>query len=79
MGIHYGTFPLGDEAQDAPPAELAAAGSAAGLATSEFVALQHGGMWRTAGGRDFNSPKVLPVAKAQPAAAKVGGRRPVEA
>lgn len=61
VGIHFGTFPLGDEAQDAPPADLASAVAAAGLPANEFVALQHGAMLRTARGKDLNSPPLLPV------------------
>ena len=36
--------------------------AAAGLAKEEFVTLQHGAMLQTEGGKDLNSPPLLPVA-----------------
>lgn len=61
IGIHFATYPLGDEAADAPAADLAAALAAAGVPAAEFLSLQHGALLQTAGGRDRNAPPLLPV------------------
>ncbi len=42
IGMHWGTFPLTDEGFDEPPRELARALATAGLAPSEFLALNSG-------------------------------------
>jgi L-ascorbate metabolism protein UlaG (beta-lactamase superfamily) len=42
LAIHWGTFALSDEGPDDPPRALAAARGAAGLAESDFVALENG-------------------------------------
>jgi L-ascorbate metabolism protein UlaG (beta-lactamase superfamily) len=46
IAIHWGTFELSDESLDAPPAALAAAVKAAGLAADRFTVLKHGEMQR---------------------------------
>jgi N-acyl-phosphatidylethanolamine-hydrolysing phospholipase D len=62
IGIHFGTFPLGDESADAPADDLAAARKAADMPAEEFVTMQHGGMLQTADGSDdANAPPLLPV------------------
>lgn len=61
IGIHFATYPLGDEAADAPPADLATALAAAGLPAAEFKTLQHGALLQTARGTDNNEPPLLPV------------------
>ncbi len=45
VAIHWGCFQLTDEPLDEPPARLAAARAAAGLADSDFLALPVGGSW----------------------------------
>jgi L-ascorbate metabolism protein UlaG (beta-lactamase superfamily) len=42
IGMHWGTFPLTDEARDEPPAALAAALAQAGVPAAEFRVLQPG-------------------------------------
>jgi len=42
VGVHWGTFELTDESLDEPPAKLAAARSAAGLAPERFFLMAHG-------------------------------------
>jgi L-ascorbate metabolism protein UlaG (beta-lactamase superfamily) len=42
VGMHFGTFQLTDEPIDAPPAVMAAARAAAGLADTAFVTLGFG-------------------------------------
>lgn len=49
IGIHWGTFPLTDEALDQPPRDLAAAREAAGVAEADFPVLPVGGTWWPAG------------------------------
>lgn len=63
IGIHFGTYPLGDEAADAPADDLAAARKAAGMPAEEFVTMQHGAMLQTANGSDQNAPPLLPVSQ----------------
>jgi L-ascorbate metabolism protein UlaG (beta-lactamase superfamily) len=45
LGHHFGTFPLADEAFDAPPRALAEARKAAGLAADRFRTMQPGEVW----------------------------------
>ena len=45
LGIHWGTFRLTDEAYDAPPRDLAAAGEATGLPKAVFRTLSNGQAW----------------------------------
>ena len=61
IGIHFGTYPLGDESADAPADDLAAARTAAGMPPEEFVTMQHGALLQTANGSDKNAPPLLPV------------------
>lgn len=63
IGIHFGTYPLGDESADAPADDLAAARKAAGMHAEEFVTLQHGAMLQTADGSDKNAPPLLPASQ----------------
>lgn len=42
VGVHWGTFTLGDEPLDEPPSKLAAARTAAGIAESAFFTLKIG-------------------------------------
>jgi L-ascorbate metabolism protein UlaG (beta-lactamase superfamily) len=46
LAHHFGTFPLTDEAIDAPPLALAEALGAAGIAPERFRALQPGQVWQ---------------------------------
>ena len=46
LAHHYGTFPLSDEAIDAPPGALADATAAAGITADEFRALRPGQVWQ---------------------------------
>ena len=64
IGIHCATFCLTDEAMDEPAKLLVQEAAAAKLAPEEFVQLQHGAILRTAGGKDLNSPPLLPPASA---------------
>lgn len=61
IGIHFATYPLGDEAADAPAADLAEALPAEGVPAAEFSALQHGALLQTSGGKDQNMPPLLPT------------------
>lgn len=45
LGIHFGTFPLSDEAQFAPPRDLAQARALHGLADADFRAPAPGEVW----------------------------------
>jgi L-ascorbate metabolism protein UlaG (beta-lactamase superfamily) len=45
VGHHFGTFPLTDEAIDAPPLALAAARAKAGLAAERFRTMKPGEVW----------------------------------
>ena len=45
LGIHWGTFPLTDEALDQPPVDLAAARQAQRLSAQDFFVLPIGGTW----------------------------------
>lgn len=47
VGIHYGTFRLGDEGIDQPVIDLALALNSAGLPSTAFHALPFGGAWST--------------------------------
>lgn len=47
LGIHWGTFRLTDEAQDAPKHALSEALHGAGIAQERFLALHPGEVWRT--------------------------------
>lgn len=46
LGIHWGTFPLGDDGPDQAPAELNVAREAAGLSADAFRTLEPGQMWQ---------------------------------
>lgn len=48
LGIHWGTFRLTDEAQDAPKLALADALAAAGVAAGRFLPLHPGEVWQAA-------------------------------
>jgi N-acyl-phosphatidylethanolamine-hydrolysing phospholipase D len=48
VGMHWGAFPLTDEPVEEPPARLAAAAAAKGLAPGEFTAPPHGSLIRGA-------------------------------
>ena len=45
LAIHWGTFPLTDEALDQPPVDLAAARQAQRLSAQDFFVLPIGGTW----------------------------------
>jgi len=49
LGIHWGTFRLTDEAQDAPKHALAGALAAAGIAPDRFLPLHPGEVWQAPG------------------------------
>jgi len=61
IGIHFGTFPLGDEAEDAPADDLKAALATEGVPAEQFLTVQHGGLLQTANGVDARLPPLLPV------------------
>lgn len=46
VGVHWGTFPLSDEALDEPPRALASALAARDLPPERFITLRHGETWR---------------------------------
>jgi L-ascorbate metabolism protein UlaG (beta-lactamase superfamily) len=46
LAHHHGTFPLTDEAIDAPPLALAQAIASAGIAADQFRVLQPGQVWQ---------------------------------
>lgn len=49
LGIHWGTFRLTDEAQDAPKRALGAALDAAGIARAQFLPFHPGQVWEVQG------------------------------
>jgi N-acyl-phosphatidylethanolamine-hydrolysing phospholipase D len=61
MAIHCCTFSLTDEPLDEPIHLLKQTLEKKGKPSSEFVVLRHGAHISTAGGKDFNEPKEIPV------------------